>query len=296
MSRSISLFLGMAVALTASQTSNAQDDLYPSDGIGCDCSGGSHSPTVYYRIPVQLARCPDGACLPAGWLPEPSLPWFEPQAPHQISVFSNRTYMAAPDLAMQPPSFRYRVQQQQPHQQSFIPGALLSVTQPRRNSFVDESLPLTQAPTNPVSSVPSRTNSPGSNLSTNGAPASPGISAPQTEPALVAPPVPSRINNAPTESRSGAPSIPSQAGQIPTIPKEMEGLAKLSVADQLETLQQRTCPVTKQPLGSMGQPIRVSVQGRSLFVCCEGCVDSLKTNPAKYLTTMPATTTSFQQM
>ncbi len=64
----------------------------------------------------------------------------------------------------------------------------------------------------------------------------------------------------------------------------MEGIAQLPLAEQRAALKQRTCPVTKEPLGSMGKPIRVSVAGQSLFVCCEGCVGALKENPAKYLT------------
>ncbi|MEZ5940243.1 MAG: hypothetical protein R3C18_02550 [Planctomycetaceae bacterium] len=73
------------------------------------------------------------------------------------------------------------------------------------------------------------------------------------------------------------------AVQSPTIPAGMEGVAQLSPADQVAALQQRTCPVTQEPLGSMGKPIRVSVAGRSIFVCCEGCVSALQRNPQKYL-------------
>ena len=69
------------------------------------------------------------------------------------------------------------------------------------------------------------------------------------------------------------------------IPREMEGVALLPASEQEAALRQRICPVTKQPLGSMGKPLRVSVSGRSVFVCCEGCVNRLKSNPAKYLRT-----------
>lgn len=78
----------------------------------------------------------------------------------------------------------------------------------------------------------------------------------------------------------------SQARRAPSIPRGMEGVAKLSVTDQYAALQQQTCPVTRQPLGSMGTPIRVSVAGRSVFVCCEGCVNRLKSDPQKYLSSM----------
>jgi YHS domain-containing protein len=42
------------------------------------------------------------------------------------------------------------------------------------------------------------------------------------------------------------------------------------------------CPVTGEELGSMGPPIPVTVQGRTIYVCCESCVAAVKRNPAKY--------------
>lgn len=47
--------------------------------------------------------------------------------------------------------------------------------------------------------------------------------------------------------------------------------------------QQKTCPVTKAKLGSMGTPLHVEVEGKSVWVCCEGCVSKLKANPGRYL-------------
>jgi hypothetical protein len=59
----------------------------------------------------------------------------------------------------------------------------------------------------------------------------------------------------------------------------------LSDADREAALAQRICPVTKEPLGSpsMGPPVKVSVEGRDVFICCEGCRESLLEDPAKYL-------------
>ena len=73
------------------------------------------------------------------------------------------------------------------------------------------------------------------------------------------------------------------AVQAPSIPAGMEGIAQFSATDQVAALRQRTCPVTQEPLGSMGKPIRVTVGGQSIFVCCEGCVAAVKRNPDKYL-------------
>lgn len=49
------------------------------------------------------------------------------------------------------------------------------------------------------------------------------------------------------------------------------------------TIQHKLCPVTGEPLDSMGGAIPVEVNGNTLFVCCQGCVKSVKDNPEKYL-------------
>jgi hypothetical protein len=33
----------------------------------------------------------------------------------------------------------------------------------------------------------------------------------------------------------------------------------------------------------MGTPIKVTVEGKDVFVCCEGCIEELKSDPAKFL-------------
>jgi len=66
-----------------------------------------------------------------------------------------------------------------------------------------------------------------------------------------------------------------------------EALAKLSLEDRALAEKQKICPVTDEPLGSMGTPIKVTVEGREAFVCCEGCVDELRNNFAKYEEKLP---------
>lgn len=67
------------------------------------------------------------------------------------------------------------------------------------------------------------------------------------------------------------------------IPEEAKGIALLPSADQVAALAQRTCPVTGDLLGTDGKPLKVQVRGRTVFVCCEGCVDELKVNPEEFL-------------
>jgi Cu(I)/Ag(I) efflux system membrane fusion protein len=59
--------------------------------------------------------------------------------------------------------------------------------------------------------------------------------------------------------------------------------SKLSPADQALVDKQKICPVTDLPLGSMGAPVPVEVDGHRVFICCKGCETRLKQDAAKYL-------------
>ena len=61
------------------------------------------------------------------------------------------------------------------------------------------------------------------------------------------------------------------------------GLASLSAADREAALAQKTCPVSGQPLGSMGTPPKVRVDERDVFICCASCEAPLLDDPAKHL-------------
>lgn len=66
-------------------------------------------------------------------------------------------------------------------------------------------------------------------------------------------------------------------------PEIAAALAKLSPADRAIAQRQRICPVADFPLGSMGTPKKVDVNGTPVFICCEGCRASLLEEPGKYL-------------
>ncbi len=64
---------------------------------------------------------------------------------------------------------------------------------------------------------------------------------------------------------------------------EMADIALLeNEALRSAAIQQGICPVSGEPLGSMGKPIKLDVQGREVFICCSGCEDSLRETPQKY--------------
>jgi len=57
-------------------------------------------------------------------------------------------------------------------------------------------------------------------------------------------------------------------------------LAKLSPEDRAAAEAQRYCAVMpKSALGSMGAPVKVMIEGQSVFLCCEGCRDMALANP-----------------
>ncbi len=60
-------------------------------------------------------------------------------------------------------------------------------------------------------------------------------------------------------------------------------LSELSEPDRALAEKQRRCPVTDFPLGSMGAPPKVDVNGTPVFLCCEGCRESLLEEPEMYL-------------
>ena len=66
-------------------------------------------------------------------------------------------------------------------------------------------------------------------------------------------------------------------------------LAKLSPEDQKLARAQGYCPVmADSPLGSMGAPIKINVNGQSVFLCCKGCQKKAFANPAKTLAAVEA--------
>jgi Cu(I)/Ag(I) efflux system membrane fusion protein len=90
--------------------------------------------------------------------------------------------------------------------------------------------------------------------------------------------------NAARESTPPSPSTHQQ--EFPSRPGVSEGV--LSDSDRTLAARQKVCPVTGQPLDSMGGPVRLEVAGRIVFICCKGCEGTLRKDPGKYLSKIPA--------
>ena len=61
-------------------------------------------------------------------------------------------------------------------------------------------------------------------------------------------------------------------------------LADDQLSDAVLISLQGTCPVSGKPLGSMGTPPKIMVDGKALFVCCAGCSSKVQSSPDQYFT------------
>jgi len=65
--------------------------------------------------------------------------------------------------------------------------------------------------------------------------------------------------------------------------KIQASFASLSPEDRELATKQKVCPISGDPLGLMGTPIKVDVEGHTVFICCPSCKDPLLEEPDKYL-------------
>jgi YHS domain-containing protein len=72
--------------------------------------------------------------------------------------------------------------------------------------------------------------------------------------------------------------------EVASVPLSETQLVAAAVA------RQKICPVSGKALGSMGEAIAVDVDGQTVYVCCAGCVNAVKSNPAKYAAGRPQIT------
>ena len=84
---------------------------------------------------------------------------------------------------------------------------------------------------------------------------------------------------------TAAPPQPTDSAEV-----EIQGeLAKLSEADRQAALAQRFCVVLADSrLGSMGTPNKLVIDGKTVFVCCEGCKEEALADPQKTLARLTA--------
>lgn len=91
-----------------------------------------------------------------------------------------------------------------------------------------------------------------------------------------------RLNPSVAASYFGASGRPTTPQPVPSLPS-----AGPSAADELLIAKQKLCPVTGEPLGSMGKPVKVDVAGRTVFICCKACTKPLLASPTEHLAKLP---------
>lgn len=61
--------------------------------------------------------------------------------------------------------------------------------------------------------------------------------------------------------------------------EDLEAVAELPEEDRPLAQAQRWCPVRDEPLGSMGTPVKITLRGKPVFLCCKGCLAKAKREP-----------------
>ncbi len=74
-----------------------------------------------------------------------------------------------------------------------------------------------------------------------------------------------------TASTSKSTVQPANSRSFKFTEEQLKNLAKLSPTDRQAAIEQGKCPITDQVLGSMGKPEKIELDGRTVFLCCEGC-------------------------
>ncbi len=86
--------------------------------------------------------------------------------------------------------------------------------------------------------------------------------------------------------------VPVRAGEMHCIyltPADEAGtvadnLSKLAPEDRKLAEAQKMCPIqADNPLGTMGVPVKLTLKGQTVFVCCKECADRAKADPEKTL-------------
>jgi YHS domain-containing protein len=72
---------------------------------------------------------------------------------------------------------------------------------------------------------------------------------------------------------------------------DLPGLKDLNEADRKLAETQKFCPVSGNRIGTSGMtPCKITVKGRTFFLCCDGCKDEVENHPDKYLKKLDALT------
>ncbi len=86
-----------------------------------------------------------------------------------------------------------------------------------------------------------------------------------------APAAQSQPNNKVTEAKP--------LGAVVLTDEDLKNIEQLPPEDWQAAKAQAMCPVAGVALGSMGVPVKITLRGKVVFVCCQGCVGKAKLDP-----------------
>jgi hypothetical protein len=61
--------------------------------------------------------------------------------------------------------------------------------------------------------------------------------------------------------------------------EQLTAIRELPADEQKLAISQKVCPVSDEPLGEMGKPVKVTAEGRTFFLCCKDCAKDVKADP-----------------
>lgn len=81
-------------------------------------------------------------------------------------------------------------------------------------------------------------------------------------------------------SKEGAPGLEGpKTSAVKLDADEIANIKKLPADEQDLALKQAVCPVSEGHLGEMGIPVKVVAEGKTFYLCCEGCEGDVKADP-----------------
>lgn len=91
-----------------------------------------------------------------------------------------------------------------------------------------------------------------------------------------------------TGAPGGSPAANQQAqhadhGDQSATAEREASFSKLSAEDRQLAAAQGYCAVTAEPLGSMGPPLKTTINGQAVFLCCQGCEEKANSHPEETL-------------
>jgi hypothetical protein len=94
-----------------------------------------------------------------------------------------------------------------------------------------------------------------------------------------------------SDPTTGAGASTAAADAAPKAPSadDLAQIDKLAdEADRVAAKAQKVCPITGEPLGSMGLPLKKEVDGKPVFLCCKGCEADFDKDPKAALAKLAA--------